>query len=110
MSGHTPGPWLLETADGRIPAIREFKQPHGEASIYRATIRTAKREHVCVLDFGYGKKDVDAANANVLAAAPHLYSACEQILHWFDVDSSEFSRDMAVAACRAALAKADGRG
>lgn len=70
----TPGPWRVETADGRLPPIREIKMQHGEASTYRATIRAQSREHVCHLDFGYGKP-YDAANAHLIAAAPALYEA-----------------------------------
>jgi hypothetical protein len=108
----TPGPWLLETLDGRIPAIREVKRPHGEASTYAATIRTTKREHVCKLDFGYGHErlQVDTANAHLIAAAADLYAALKAVVT--DAVGGGAFRNLTgenAAAALAAIAKAEGK-
>lgn len=62
---HTPGPWELSTLNGRVPAVREIKRPFGEASCYESSVRSVSGEHVCKLDFGYGRA-WDAANAEFI--------------------------------------------
>ncbi len=75
---HTPGPWVVNTLNGKIPVVRELKSNVGEASRYHAAIirdTAPPFERVCNLDFGYGKPD-DEANARLIAAAPDLLEAC----------------------------------
>jgi len=71
---HTPGPWKL------LQGVREYKQPHNEASHYEASVIRADVgppwSHVCRLQFGYGS-DPDLANAHLIAAAPELLKACQ---------------------------------
>lgn len=91
MSAHTPGPWVFETANGRIPIVREMKLPHGEASVFKAVLRG-----VCVLDFGYGHPaGMDEANAHLIAAAPDLLAACKAVLAcdtWHDHEGHAYLR------------------
>lgn len=74
----TPGPWHINTAGGRLPVVREIKMPHGEASHYRSSVQ-GDSEHVCVIDFGYGK-GTDEANARLISAAPDLLKAAKDSL------------------------------
>ncbi len=74
---HTPGPWDIPTLEGRLPLVREVKQPHGEASIYRAAVMSPAG-HVCHLDFGYGRPS-DEANTRLISAAPELLAFAKQM-------------------------------
>jgi hypothetical protein len=107
---HTPGPWQLNTADGRVPAIRCIHMPHGEADTYRASIQTLARVHVCELDFGYGQS-VDLANARLIAAAPALLEALKAIVRGYDGPTVDAATAVSshIQAARMAIGKAEGR-
>ena len=107
---HTPGPWQLNTAEGRIPPIRKVKMPYGEADTFRAVVQTPTRSHVCELDFGYGKA-VDEANAHLIAAAPDLLEAVKAIVRGYDGPTVDAATAVSahIQAARMAIAKAEGR-
>lgn len=113
-TSHTPGPWFLETLDGRLPAVRRIKMPHGEAPTYTATVRAQNREHVCKLDFGYGKV-YDLHNARVLAAAPELLDALKRFVGAEERTIARFTTaeidelEIALRQARSAISKAEGR-
>jgi len=99
----------LNTVSGRLPEVREVKMPHGEASIYVATVLGPAREHVCKLDFGYGKAS-DVSTARLIAAAPELLAALKKAQ--IDVCSEYCGESHHVESCRdatTAIAKAEGR-
>lgn len=68
--------WELLTLNGRLPAVREIPQLHGEASRYEATIRTIDGKHVCKLDFGYGRKD----DAEIAALIVHRVNSHDALV------------------------------
>ena len=72
---HTPG-WELLTMNGKMPAVRERRNPNGEASSYYSTIVKAGGppfERICELDFGYGGKS-DKANAELIVRAVNSHA------------------------------------
>lgn len=117
---HTPGPWHLRTANGRLPVVRESKRPHGEASHYRAVIGsgdTLGGPVIVDLDFGYGKPE-DQANAEFIVRACNahddLLAALKAMLSEYgDVgDESILAEDEPnhpVILAHAAIAKAEGK-
>lgn len=84
MAKFTKGPWECTAAEfkGKGIVAYEIKMPH---------------------------PIISKANAELIAAAPCMYEALQAILRWYDVDSSEFNREMAIAATRKSLSKADGQ-
>ena len=103
MSKHTPGPWELS------------KPNFGERHIYVSSWRsvdgkkcTSGKQHICVLPYE-GKRgaivyhEMFNANASLIAAAPDLLEALEDLLGW-----QTLAPDDVVAAARAAIAKARG--
>ncbi len=101
MSGFTPGPWRLSGTQPR------WSDP-GQGAVV-ADEPTGHDDVENLAAYGghlVAESIARAANARLIAAAPDLLAACEAVCLWFDVDSTEFNRDMAVAAARAAIAKA----
>ena|ERR1035437_2083745 len=100
---HTPGPWNLNTCNGKIPVVREIKQPHGEASTFVASLHS-RTGYVCRLDFGYGKPD-DVANARLIENAPDLLAMCKEAYEFIggDMSNPAIGRPL-----RAVIAKAEG--
>lgn len=75
----------MNTAEGRIPAVRCFPRSHGEAATYYASIKVVgSQEGICRLDFGYGRGAVDESNAHVLAAAADMLAALKRALAHHD--------------------------
>lgn len=94
MSAHTPGPWKLGDENNACCDV--------DAGPVRITLDR--------MDPFTGKDVISReemlANAHLVIAAPDLLAACRAVLHWYEVDSSEFNREAAIAACRAAIASA----
>ena len=70
----TPGPWIINTLDGKIPTVLKVHSVYGEAPTYNSVIIRDTEPpfaFICKLDFGYGKPE-DEANARLIAAAPEL--------------------------------------
>lgn len=72
MSGHTPGPWVLipggdEWSTGRVATI----EPKPETMV--------DTNYWTVAEVNY-RRDEHAANANLIAAAPCLLAALEQLV------------------------------
>lgn len=90
MSAHTPGPWRVGTSEDAI----DTGEP-GQEFVVHADLRTER----------------GAANAALIAAAPDLLAACEEMVRTLVVsDSKKFQADRYAAfeAARAAIAKARG--
>lgn len=96
----TPGPWECRRAVLGLSGDYGIKAPNCEnilAEVF-SEFRTK----------GVDDQTAALANARLIAAAPELLGACRAVLNWYEVDSSEFNREMAIAAVRAAIAKATG--
>lgn len=106
MATHTPGPWSLATAGGRLPAILLIKQANGEADCFVSNVVSESGRHVCRLDLGYGHGD-DLANARLIAAAPDLLDALRGILEIGKRDTSNPKYDGYFESARAAIKKAE---
>ena len=96
MPKHTPGPWQICSSDDGRPYIRAGESGPIVAKAYRATV-------------GHGPLP-GTANARLIAAAPELLAALEQLVR-MDLgldccDTDEQARRWAVG--RAAVAKAKG--
>lgn len=77
---HTPGPWHIKNAQGRLPNIRPIRN-RPEATRYMASIGAGDNltgPLVVRLDFGYGSP-TDEANAELLAASPELKEALRSL-------------------------------
>lgn len=102
----TPGPWLADTRSGCLavyPLDREMDSPgigpHDERNIHyssKGAEYDGDRWHM---------DEQSQANAHLIAAAPELYEALDNIL---ELASWEPYMDDAIIKARAALAKARG--
>ena len=64
---HTPGPWWVDN-----------RRPHGALQIQGR--HRGPGSSFCVASVNYYEDD--AANANLIAAAPDLYQICKEVLDW----------------------------
>lgn len=99
IAKHTPGPWAVDV-DGRMI---EAQLPN---------LRN-EYEHICDLR-GDIKGQINIGNAHLIAAAPAMYEALQEIddqLDQFTVKAQEeLGLRQALIKLRAALAQAEGRG
>ena len=106
MSGHTPGPWRALDFD---------TSPNGLGSVVASMGRTLADVHWAAVAIGVAVRDEDLpANARLIAAAPDLLAALEEIAK----GEGAFSRDPLTHAentieamqsiARAAITKAKG--
>ena len=94
MSSFTPGPWKV---------LDHTKEP-------------PTQEILCIAETGFALEcepfesisDVDRANANIMAAAPDLLEALEEIVEDYDEYPMGFYRDV-IEKAQAAIAKARGQ-
>ena len=107
MSGHTPGPWTLDTAGW--PLIingpgDEPEQPSIVALIHGNT--EGPKDYYSYPD------DVAEANARLMTAAPELLAALQNTLELLsdrhDICTPDCTPDCVVALARAAIKKAGG--
>ena len=96
MSKHTPGPWSV---DGEV--IRGDEQSNGSVSV------------ACILDgaYPYGRRAGKSARANarLIAAAPELLEALNNLLSACDLPGDRDREiEQAIPHARAAIAKAKG--
>ena len=98
MADHTPGPWELkaesEHLGGRVRKLQVLAS-HGLAG---------NRELFC----RFGPDDTDKANARLIAAAPELLAALEDLVQCSPDDIDSWGFNDALAKARAAIAKAKG--
>ncbi len=98
MSKHTPGPWLTT----------ESTEHWGRVNVTVQAAFTANE----IATAWQGTTDVNRANARLIAAAPDLLEALNQVMSWIDNWSPEFAYEEEWPAdrdkARAAIAKATG--
>lgn len=84
---HTKGPWEAH---------------NGEVTTRQAAGRSYRRI-AAVQDYGLGSQpEVDEANARLIAAAPRLLAALEEIIaHWRNSDEEAYCSDLATDAINA---------
>jgi hypothetical protein len=96
MSKHTPGPWKIITSWNDYMV----EGPNGEEIIWQ--------------DGNYDTPTISLEDACLIAAAPDLLMALNQVMSWIDNWSPEFVYDEEWPAdrdkVRAAIAKATGQG
>lgn len=95
MSAHTPGPWFIGSDENEIDA------PDPINPSLPWYIATAHRY------VGIEDEDQMSANARLIAAAPDLLAACEQLLAT-EQGVGPYEWERARIAARAAIAKAKG--
>jgi hypothetical protein len=99
----TPGPW--KTYRENVGAVLDhgygvFIGQYGPVIVH-VLASTAVEQKI--------GEEVGWANACLVCAAPDLLDAAKQILYWYEGDSTEFNREMAIGAIRSAIDKAEGR-
>lgn len=93
---HTPGPWSVESEDGRKFITGEGRQlakilvTHANNDEYSAHVVRAK------------------ANANLIAAAPELLYAIKRLASYADALGGDLDEGSAIQQAYAAIAKATG--
>lgn len=73
MAGFTPGPWRAERNDG----CKQIKAYTG-----RRAADHKRQWHEVACTPGLADDEVDLANASLIAAAPELYEALDQVDDW----------------------------
>ena len=97
---HTPGPWAADmepTDDGQI-YVYPAKYPEYDND----------RKDICDVHAYHGSEQRDA-NAALIAAAPELLEALNEILHCIEMGAGDERWNAACEAARARVAKAEGR-
>lgn len=99
MSGHTPGPWYADPSK----RVKGFAVTHdGEPNPLAIALRKPKNS------YSKGIPDTKAlANARLIAAAPELLEALEELLQLIEIERPDWQHTEQHRA-RAALAKARG--
>jgi len=92
----TPGPWKLFVHDAEYP---NYGHIHGECGIDDNGIMNIR---TVAGIYKYGLEAENSANARLIAAAPDLYAALENILARYGIVNDD------LCDARAALAKAKG--
>ncbi len=96
MSTHTPGPWMKTTENkGAIPEH------------FRPLVVTNRSGDRVVARLPDGWAEEDRGNAVLIAAAPDMLAACEEVLN--EVAAGCDLSDETCKVIEAALAKAEGR-
>jgi hypothetical protein len=101
MSGHTPGPWEVDSESSN----------DGEAEVVVAADRT-----ICWTADTFSDEegavitDEDRANGRLIAAAPELLASCKEMLASDGLIGNQPSVLRAVQSMREAINKAEGRG
>lgn len=95
---YTPGPWEFSDMSG----LTMDDKPYASAHV------GANQEIVAILGDDYEKRDTVLANAQLIAAAPKLLEALEEMLAEMQVWESELGEHPAATKARAVLAKAKG--
>jgi hypothetical protein len=112
-ANHTPGPWQIDSEDGQwwIYGGGDARATTGIAKcdlIVNAVMGICKQQNVIGQRMPDGERE---ANARLIAAAPDLLDALREIVdvgaEYYDMDSGE-NGSPAMAAARAAIAKAEG--
>lgn len=98
MSKHTPGPW--EVREGKTGDMKIFVK--GVRDSYGALAVVKARE---------GREHINTADAQLIAAAPELLSACKEALEMFDREVNNLKQPDKFRAdlLEKAIAKAEGR-
>lgn len=85
MSGHTPGPWLAVMQFGSWMVRQDPKDWDGNGYQHICSLAASKK--------GSHYGDMFAANAKLIAAAPDLLEALQQILKANDAQSQSWARE-----------------
>ena len=115
QAAHTPGPWDYDGGECcEIIAPTTHVNPHGHGCAQLVAVATTRADLNDGED-GHPERSEDEAHANarLIAAAPELLEACEELVKWMDdsgmsrvntaAGPSEYS---VVRDARAAIAKA----
>jgi hypothetical protein len=94
MSKHTSGPWF------------EIGGKQVMAQFNKITGRGTKNETVAYCDYAWMTVEEREANARLIAAAPELLAALENIVAWMEQHHPEAAKNIPQA--RAAIAKVRG--
>lgn len=105
----TPGPWRCHISH---PHLGINGKPSNDGIPYEYCITGSNENGGSVLPIlgrTHNWPENFKANANLIAAAPELFAALEELLsEWFDEEGTGTQDDPFVAKARAALAKARG--
>lgn len=109
MKQFTPGPWTVQFAIASNPVAAIYADKRGDVAIVHRSSPTQNWSGI--------ETDEAKANATLIAAAPELFKAANDLLAWlreFYADEPLFSSEpnhanVTVTALEAAIAKAEGR-
>lgn len=95
MSGHTEGPWFIGVDGGIKPAVFIRSKAVKSGDIARVLA-------------GPNVRRKKAANARLIAAAPELLEALENLTLYHESGGHQLDADTVIAAANVAIAKARG--
>ena len=109
MNKHTPGPWHLRMSGNATPIIE-----HGDCHLNEV----GSLDHrICAMPAGITRDYNSLENARLIAAAPDLLAALQEVVRVFESNPASISDTVWVTGnrpetlydhCRAAIAKATG--
>lgn len=104
MNKHTPGPWHVILSDNATPHVT-----HEHGSDFTDISDVSSRVCVMPAEITYGYNSL--ANARLIAAAPELLEALEEMLHSFmcTQNPNDYPSDAPCNKARAAITKAKGK-
>lgn len=99
---HTPGPWVI--------ALPEDVKSGEDMLLVSDTPGKRNGEHIACI-YRSEPPGIDQANANLIAAAPELLAACQDIATAFDEEpiTGDARLDGMIAKVKAAIAHAEGK-
>lgn len=105
---HTPGPWEVDGEDS-FSGVRHDGHPVTQWPMYRICSHNQLLSYALGDKTGLGSQEESNANARLIAAAPELLEACEQVKSTMEINGHAERNPHLYEIVSDAIAKAEGK-